>query len=69
MKNKKERKKNIESAAKKKIQHCAGGGGRAINVPKNISFRVVGFLAYCPIQFWRGVGILYVVQHIGTLTL
>ena len=58
-KNKKERKKNIEPAAKKKIQHSAGGGGRGINVHINISFRVVGFLACCPIQFWRGLGILY----------
>ena len=62
------KKKNHEPAAKKKIQHSARGGGQGINVHKNISFWVVGFLAYCPIQFWRGLGILYVVQQIGTLT-
>ena len=60
--------KEIEPAAKKKIQHSAGGGGQGINVHKNISFRVVAFLVCCPIQFWRGLGILYVVQQIGTLT-
>ena len=67
-KNKKKRKKTIEPAAKKKTQHSTRGGGRGINTHKNISFWVVGFLACYPIQFCRGLGILYVVQQIGTLT-
>ena len=55
---KKERKKDIEPAAKKKIQHSVGSGGQTINVQINISFRVASLWAYCPIQFWRGLGIL-----------
>ena len=58
-KKKKERKKTIEPAAKKKIQHSAGSSGRGINVHINISFWVAGLWAYYPIQFWRGFGILY----------
>ena len=50
------KKRNIVWDAKKKMQHSTGGGGRPINLPKNISFWVVGFLACCPIQFWRGWG-------------
>ena len=40
--NKKERKKTIEPAAKKKIEHSAGSGGRGIDVQINNLFRVVG---------------------------
>ena len=40
--NKKERKQNIELAAKKKIQHSAGSGGRGIYVQINNLFWVAG---------------------------
>ena len=40
--NKKERKKNIEPAAKKKIEHSAGSGGRGIYVQINNLFQVAG---------------------------
>ena len=40
--NKKERKKNIELAAKKKIQHSAGSGGRGMYVQINNLFWVAG---------------------------
>ena len=38
-----------------------------IHANKN-SFWVACWWAYCPIQFWRGVGILYCLQLIGMLT-
>ena len=40
--NKKRNKKNIEPAAKKKIEHSAGSGGRGINVHIKNSFQVAG---------------------------
>ena len=40
--NKKERKKNIEPAAKKKIEHSTGSGGQGIYVQINNLFRVAG---------------------------
>ena len=40
--NKKERKKNIEPAAKKKIEHSAGSGKRGIYVQINNLFQVAG---------------------------
>ena len=55
-KNKKERKKKHRASRQKKIQHSVRGGGRGIDMHKNISFWAVGFLACYPIQFWRGWG-------------
>ena len=57
-KRKRKEKKDIEPATKK-IQHSTGGGRRGINVHINVSFRVADFLACCPIQFWKGLGIFH----------
>ena len=55
-KNKKERKKNIEPAAKKKIQHSAGGGGRGINCAQKHFILGGGLFGLLPDSILEGVG-------------
>ena len=54
---------------KKKINGSDDREKHQIEEVLGILFRVVGFLVFCPPQFWRTLGILYLGLVIGTPTL
>ena len=59
---------NIAQVDKKKISGSDDSDKHQTKEVVGILFGVVGFLVFCPPQFWRTLGILYLGLVIGTLT-